>query len=254
MAFKNYETRFIRQPDGVISMHPADEAPYRGIVLETTTLLNDALGVNNHSTIINRQFRSGIDNYLRSPSIASVRNIISTIDAALKNLERNPNIVLQKTSADSLVPGGQSTISPKPARVFIGHGHSAEWITIKEFIKDRLNLDYDEFNREPSSGKSFKERLLEMLNSCNFAIIVMTAEDETVDRKIRARENVVHEAGLFQGKLGFENVIILREDSCKPFSNIDGLVQVPYPKGRIMAASEEIRRTLEREGLLSTNR
>jgi predicted nucleotide-binding protein len=31
----------------------------------------------------------------------------------------------------------------------------------------------------------------------------MTAEDEQADGQWRARENVVHEAGLFQGRLGF---------------------------------------------------
>jgi predicted nucleotide-binding protein len=79
----------------------------------------------------------------------------------------------------------------------------------------------------------------------------MTAEDETEDGKVRARENVVHEAGLFQGKLGFERAIILREEGCEEFSNIKGLVQIEFPRGNIMAVSEEIRRTLEREGLIS---
>jgi predicted nucleotide-binding protein len=89
-----------------------------------------------------------------------------------------------------------------------------------------------------------------MLETSDFALIVMTGEDETKDGKVRARENVVHEAGLFQGKLGFERAIILRENGCEEFSNIAGLVQLPFPPGNIMAISEEIRRTLEREGLI----
>ncbi|MEA2649856.1 MAG: hypothetical protein QOG61_2291, partial [Candidatus Binataceae bacterium] len=95
-----------------------------------------------------------------------------------------------------------------------------------------------------------KERLQEMLSSSGFALIVMTAEDEAKDGKVRARENVVHEAGMFQGKLGFERAIVLREAGCEEFSNIAGLIQLPFPRGNIMAVSEEIRRTLEREGLI----
>jgi predicted nucleotide-binding protein len=44
--------------------------------------------------------------------------------------------------------------------------------------------------------------------------------------------NVVHEAGLFQGRLGFERAIILLEEGCKSFSNIEGLGQIRFPKGQ----------------------
>jgi predicted nucleotide-binding protein len=38
--------------------------------------------------------------------------------------------------------------------------------------------------------------------------------------------NVIHEAGLFQGRLGFERAIILLEDGCEEFSNIQGYGQI----------------------------
>ncbi len=72
--------------------------------------------------------------------------------------------------------------------------------------------------------------------------LVMTAEDEQVDGKLRARMNVVHEAGLFQGRLGFTKAIILLEERCEEFSNIEGLGQIRFPEGNIGAAFEEIRR------------
>ena len=74
--------------------------------------------------------------------------------------------------------------------------------------------------------------------------------DEQSDGKARARENVVHEVGLFQGRLGFERALILLEDGCEEFSNIIGLGQIRYPKGNIAAKYEEIRMVLEREGFL----
>jgi predicted nucleotide-binding protein len=89
-----------------------------------------------------------------------------------------------------------------------------------------------------------------MLEAAAVALIVMTAEDEQRDGKVRARENVVHEAGLFQGRLGFTKAIILLEDGCEEFSNIKGLGHIRFPKGNISACFEEIRRVLEREGLI----
>jgi hypothetical protein len=60
---------------------------------------------------------------------------------------------------------------------------------------------------------------------------------------------VIHETGLFQGRLGFKRAIILLEDGCAKFSNIDGLTYIRFPKDSLKPAYEEIRRVLEREGL-----
>ena len=49
------------------------------------------------------------------------------------------------------------------------------------------------------------------------AFLVMTAEDEQPDGTLRARDNVIHEAGLFQDRLGFKRAIILLEEGCEEF-------------------------------------
>lgn len=69
---------------------------------------------------------------------------------------------------------------------------------------------------------------------------------------MHARENVIHEAGLFQGRLGFRKAVILLEETCQEFSNIQGLGQIRFRSGEIRAIFEEIRRVLEREGILGT--
>jgi hypothetical protein len=134
--------------------------------------------------------------------------------------------------------------------VFIGHGRSPLWRDLKDFIQDRLRLPWDEFNRVPIAGITNIARLSEMLDAAAIAFLIMTGEDEQVDGKLHARMNVVHEAGLFQGRLGFTRAIVLLEESCEEFSNIQGLGQIRFPKGNIQALFEEIRMVLEREGLL----
>ena len=71
------------------------------------------------------------------------------------------------------------------------------------------------------------------------------------DGHTQARMNVIHEAGLFQGRLGFTKAILLLEEGCSQFSNIEGLGQVRFAKENIATAFEQIRLVLEREGLLS---
>lgn len=137
-------------------------------------------------------------------------------------------------------------------KVFIGHGRSPAWKDLKTLLQDRLHLTPDEFNLVSAAGMTTIERIEEMLDSAVFAFLVLTAEDERADGTTHARENVAHEAGLFQGRLGFKRAIILLEEGCAEFSNIHGLVQIRFPSGNVKSASEEIRAVLEREGLLRT--
>jgi predicted nucleotide-binding protein len=134
--------------------------------------------------------------------------------------------------------------------VVIGHGGSNDWRELKDFVQDRLKLACDEFNRVPVAGITNVARLSQMLDAAAFALLVMTAEDEMNDGTFQPRLNVVHESGLFQGRLGFTKAIVLLEDGCAQFSNIEGLGQIRFPKGKIAASFEEVRRVLEREGLL----
>ncbi|SDF91425.1 Predicted nucleotide-binding protein containing TIR-like domain-containing protein [Lentzea fradiae] len=160
---------------------------------------------------------------------------------------------------DSLTTRSGQVESPgttPPARrgthVFIGHGRSPQWRELKDFLQDRLGLSWDEFNRVPVAGVSNVERLASMLDEAAMAFLVLTAEDERADGAVTARQNVVHEVGLFQGRLGFSRAIVMLEEGCADFSNIHGLGQIHYPAGRIAASFEDVRRVLEREGLLGS--
>jgi hypothetical protein len=136
--------------------------------------------------------------------------------------------------------------------VFIGHGGSLLWRELKDFIADRVELAWEEFNRVPVAGVTNITRLSDMLDATGIAFVVLTAEDEHATGEAVARQNVVHEAGLFQGRLGFARAIVLLEEGCAGFSNIEGLGQIRFPKGNIGAAFEEVRRVLEREGFVDS--
>ncbi|WP_420594399.1 TIR domain-containing protein [Deinococcus sp.] len=137
--------------------------------------------------------------------------------------------------------------------VYIGHGGSRAWTDLRDLIRYRLHIEFEEFNSQSAAGLTAIERLKEMLEKSTFAFLVMTAEDETVQGQMQARMNVIHEIGLFQGKLGFRKAIILLEDGCAEFSNIHGLTQIRFPRDNINAVSEKIREVLEREGVIANS-
>jgi Predicted nucleotide-binding protein containing TIR-like domain len=134
--------------------------------------------------------------------------------------------------------------------VFIGHGRSTQWQELRDFLSDDLGLPFEEFNRVASEGKTVVERLNEMLDAAAIALIVLTAEDQHADGTSVARQNVVHEAGLFAGRLGFRKAILLLEEGCADFTNVHGLVAIRYPPNTISATFDPVRRVLQRERLL----
>lgn len=151
---------------------------------------------------------------------------------------------------DATDPGMEAKVIQVGSKVFIGHGgKSREYYALGVWLTDE-GLEWDVFDRTPTAGLSTKERLSTMLDDAQMAFLLMTGEDETAEGKMRARENVVHEVGLFQGRIGFSKAIVLLEECCETFSNIDGLGQIRFPKGRIEGAFEQIRQVLKRENVL----
>lgn len=134
--------------------------------------------------------------------------------------------------------------------IFIGHGRSPFWRELKDFVSGRMKLPCDEFNSVSAAGVTNTTRLSQMLDQASIAFLIMTAEDEQADGNHHARMNVIHEVGLFQGRLGFERAIVLLEEGCQEFGNIQGLGQIRFPKGNISAIFEDVRQVLEREGIV----
>ena len=177
-------------------------------------------------------------------SLYSARSLFDSAEDLAKIAKRTGTYLTKRVSAKAMLKKEQGT------RVFIGHGRSGAWLELKNYIQDRLGLQCDDFNREATAGQPTVTRLSKMLNDACFAFLVLTAEDEQKDGKLNARQNVVHEAGLFQGRLGFEKAIVMLEEGCDEFSNIHGLGQIRFEKGKIKGSFHEVTDTLKREGIV----
>lgn len=81
--------------------------------------------------------------------------------------------------------------------------------------------------------------------------MVLTAEDKTSEGATRARQNVIHEIGLFQGRIGFNKVVLLLQEGTEEFSNIAGLQYIPFSKDNIQHTFYELQGVLKREGLIT---
>ena len=141
-------------------------------------------------------------------------------------------------------------LPPPPAVrpvVFIGHGRSPAWRDLKDHLQDKHGFKIEAYETGARAGHTIRDILEEMVTKSSFALLVLTGEDEQADGQLRARQNVIHEAGLFQGRLGFPRAILLLEEGVEEFSNVHGVQYVKFSKNNIKETFGEVLATLRRE-------
>ncbi|MGV0924119.1 TIR domain-containing protein [Empedobacter tilapiae] len=142
----------------------------------------------------------------------------------------------------------KDTIEEKPFTIFIGHGgKSNQWRELKDHLADKHEYKIEAYETGARAGHSIRDILEEMSNKTSFAILVMTGEDNLKSGEIIARPNVIHEIGLFQGKLGFSKAIVLLEKETEEFSNLFGIQQIRFTKDNIKETFGEVLATIKRE-------
>ena len=146
-------------------------------------------------------------------------------------------------------------------KVFVVYGHDDISRTQLEAMLRRWDLDPIILDQQASSGQTIIEKLEEYGADVGYAIILATPDDEgkakTEEKyKLRVRQNVVLELGMFLSKLGREKVAILlkeAENFEKP-SDIQGLIYIPF-QNKVDEAAISLIRELSRQGyVIDSNR
>ena len=133
--------------------------------------------------------------------------------------------IFQKNFEKCLLPEEKQQPIEKPI-IFLGHGRSTQWRELKDHLQDKHDYKIEAYEVGARAGHTIRDILEEMLENSSIAFIVMTAEDQDSDGKFHARENVIHELGLFQGNLGFHRAIAIVEEGTNEFSNLHGIQQL----------------------------
>jgi predicted nucleotide-binding protein len=161
---------------------------------------------------------------------------------ALEDFIRDLNYVFEVRSGSQTAMRNSAL---PPRRVFISHGLAADWQEVQPFIERDLGISTLELAQEPNRGRTVLQKLTEEGDRCSYAVIVMTGDDVVGADAPRARENVMHEIGFFQGKYGLHRVSLLHEEGTSIPSNIHGLVYIPFPKALVSASFGTLQRELK---------
>jgi predicted nucleotide-binding protein len=132
--------------------------------------------------------------------------------------------------------------------IFIAHGRDAQWRELKDHLTDKQQFRHvSAYETGERAGLTVIEILKGLLDSASFAVLVHTAEDMEASGARHARLNVVHETGLFQGRLGFARAVVLLENGCDDFTNIAGLHQIRFAHGNIASTFGNVLAAIDRE-------
>ncbi len=160
----------------------------------------------------------------------------------IKNIIQSINYILEVRANYRI--GEKNETEERPKRIFLSHGRSKEWYKVQAFVEKDFGLKTLELAQEANLGRTVLQKLNEEASRCSYAIIVMTGDD-IFEKEVRARENVLHEIGFFQGKYGLQNVILLHEEGVNIPSNIHGIVYIPFPKDTVETTFGTLMRELK---------
>lgn len=173
--------------------------------------------------------------------------IVKEINTLISKLISVPEIEFAKLIPEKQDGGENAQKNISGPCVFVGHGRSKLWARVQLFIQDELKIPVVTYESAPHTGESIVPVLEKLLDQATFAVLVITAEDDVAEGKKRARQNVVHESGLFQGRLGFKKAVMLVQEGIEEFSNVDGLQVIFFAGDKIEHTFYELQRVLKRE-------
>jgi predicted nucleotide-binding protein len=132
--------------------------------------------------------------------------------------------------------------------IFISHGTNPEWFAVQRFLEDRFDSPVHSFESAPWGGREISEAITKYLERCGLSVCVLTAEDFTGDGRKFARQNVIHEVGLFQGQHGFDSVVLLVEEGCDFVPQAAAAYTIYFPQNRIHRAFYQLAEIIKSHG------
>jgi len=140
--------------------------------------------------------------------------------------------------------------------VVIMHGKDEEYRKVEGLIR-KLKFNPIVIKDNFSGDFLLKKVRKTVWKLAHCAIIVMTPDDQSIDKAYRARQNVIFELGYclaafdtLPNKYWYHAVIIIKEDSVEGFSDIHGLETFNYSKkisrSDLNKLSDVLNRTFEK--------
>lgn len=127
--------------------------------------------------------------------------------------------------------------TPVGSGVFVVHGHNdAVKESIADFVARATGRRPVILHEQPNSGRTIIEKFEDNAGSIEFAIVLLTADDEGGEhgssiKRLRSRQNVIFEAGFFVAALGRSRVAMVYEMDVELPSDLSGILYTALDPG-----------------------
>jgi predicted nucleotide-binding protein len=131
--------------------------------------------------------------------------------------------------------------------IFVAHGKSRKALEQLKNILDQFKIPYKVATEEPNLGRPIGTKVREVMEACNCAILIFTADEEFKDidgKQIwRPSENVVFELGA-AGYLYGNRIVIMKEDTVTFPANFRDLGHISFSKDSLDAKAMDVLKEL----------
>lgn len=140
--------------------------------------------------------------------------------------------------------------------IFIAHGKNKKPLDQLKRILDQFKIPYKVAIEEPNLGRPIGAKVKQIMEACNCAILIFTADEEFFDKEgksiWRPSENVVHELGA-SGYLYGNRIVILKEDGVDFPSNFRDIGYISFSKDQLEAKSIDVLKELIGFGIVKVS-
>jgi predicted nucleotide-binding protein len=131
--------------------------------------------------------------------------------------------------------------------IFVAHGKNKKSLEQLKQILDQFKIPYKVATEEPNLGRPIGAKVREVMEACNCAILIFTADEEfrDVDGKEiwRPSENVIFELGA-AGYLYGNRIVIMKEDGVTFPANFRDLGHISFSKDSLQAKAMDVLKEL----------
>jgi hypothetical protein len=183
--------------------------------------------------------------------LSGVRLAATLEDSADSEQEHDPSPTLPLREHDPL-----PALKQLGQGIFVAHGKNKKPLDQLKRILEQFRIPYKVAVDEPNLGRPIGGKVKEIMESCNCAILIFTADEEFQDKNgnavWRPSENVIYELGA-SGYLYGSRIVILKEENVEFPTNFRDLGHISFAKDQLEAKSMDVLRELIGFGIVKVS-
>ncbi len=186
----------------------------------------------------------------------SIKDAPTSTPAATTTSQLTPDTEKGDITPRTTPSPGAGTVPRTGQGIFIAHGKNKKPLEQLKKILEQFKIPYKIAIEEPNLGRPISGKVRDIMESCNCAILVFTADEELKTKAgetiWRPSENVVYELGA-SGYLYDNRIVIMKEEGVTFPANFKDIGYISFDKDQLDAKAMDILKELIGFGIVKVS-